>query len=521
MGARSTVSKPLPGGMTFDECVTRFEGDETIDDPEAFCAWLEEQGAEALSDPNAEELLSDLIVEFVSPVDEPAQDSQWLIFKNATDPEGRSHRWKSTTTLYLAKDVDGFDEVDEERQIAFAPVLIPGEADKQGDIVPDHEIERAAHKYLAEYRKVDSDHDLFEGKGVPVESWTLKQATTFDLPDGSESREFPVGTWVLGVKFEDDTWERVKEGDLTGFSIYGGARPIDVDVIREAVGLEKSASNDHGMTESPTADLRERVEQVKQDADDFGSFLDIVDAFIEDHGGEPDEITVAEVVDWWEDFEPEEDEDDEEDGGGGDEESPDEQEQSKSMSDEDNPDEEPGTEAPDDGGDADAGTESNDEQPDADGGDTEDGGDGGDTSVDLPDDTPEWAKSLHETAKSTEEAVGGIRDDVDELQDRVADLEKEVDEGEFANDRMSEDEDAERMKTLKSLGLADEDDDEDTVEAKRKALVEQVEKSVDDDGIEIDYGGIADGDVADGDDDRDAVSKHRNKRMVPLNGGDD
>jgi len=225
-----TTSKPFsgPNGQTFedfDACVRTFEDEDGIDDPEAFCGWLQEEGKDALSDPNAEEVLTTLEVEFVSPVDEPAQDSEWLIAKDAEGPDGETHRWQSEATLYVRKDRDDV------KQVAFAPVLIPEEADKQGDVIPTPAIEDAAHKYLAEYRKVDSDHDLRDGKGKPVESWTLKQETTFDLPDGSESREYPAGTWVMGIKFDDTTWERVVSGDLNGLSIYGGAKPVDVDAL--------------------------------------------------------------------------------------------------------------------------------------------------------------------------------------------------------------------------------------------------------------------------------------------------
>jgi len=245
--SEQTTSKPFtgPNGQTFetfDACVSTFSDEEGIDDPEAFCAWLQEEGKEALSDPNADEVLTELTVEYVSAVDNPAQDSEWLIAKDAEGyPEaepGDAFREKvksesdwsrENVPIFIRKEKDGDDGA--EKQVAFAPVLIPKEADKQGDVIPTPAIEDAAHKYLSEYRKVDSDHDLREGKGTPVESWTLKQDTTFELPDGSESRTYPKGTWVMGIKFDDRTWERVKAGELDGLSIYGGARPIDVDSL--------------------------------------------------------------------------------------------------------------------------------------------------------------------------------------------------------------------------------------------------------------------------------------------------
>jgi len=225
---------PGYGFDTFDGCVDAMSDEADIDDPETFCGWLDSEGKEALDDPAADEVLTDLSVEYVSAVDEPAQDSEWLIAKNATAPDGNDHRWRSETRLYVAKrqsDTAKMSDRDTPKKVAFAPVLVPKEADKQGDVIPRPTIETAAHEYLSEYRKVDSDHDLRDGKGTPVESWTLKSDTTFDIPGGGESRTYPKGTWVMGIKFADETWERITSGELSGLSIYGGARPVDVDSI--------------------------------------------------------------------------------------------------------------------------------------------------------------------------------------------------------------------------------------------------------------------------------------------------
>lgn len=260
------VSKPLPGG-SFEACVRRFEDDPEVDDPEALCGFLDSQKdneivnawdpeedtledlVDALSDPEAEKVLQNLQVTYVSGVANPAQDSQWVMAKDA---DARGADWGVTAPLLLrkgalskqpptpgeeAEDEGGEEdeEPDEEEQKAWAPVLIPNETDKQGDVIPPTEIEQAAHNFLANFRKIDTDHDLMEGKGVPIESWTLKQATEFTLPNGGETWEYPAGTWMLGVQFNDEAWGRVKSGELQGFSIYGEAENIPVE---EILGIE-------------------------------------------------------------------------------------------------------------------------------------------------------------------------------------------------------------------------------------------------------------------------------------------
>ena len=299
------VSKPLPGG-SFEACVRRFEDDGEVDDPEALCGWLETQAdkgnevvtswdpeedtledlVDALSDPEAEKVLQELTVTYVSGVENPAQDSHWLMAKDA-DAHGAD--WGVSAPLLLRKGTfsldthgegDEDDEEDnpeegEEEQKAWAPVLIPNETDKQGDVIPPHEIEQAAHNFLANFRKIDTDHDLMDGKGVPIESWTLKESTTFSLPNGEESREYPAGTWMLGVQFNDEAWSRVKSGELQGFSIYGEAEntpveeilgigsetvertagsPISLEDAQEVHSIAKSVNNTLHMSESDNED---------------------------------------------------------------------------------------------------------------------------------------------------------------------------------------------------------------------------------------------------------------------------
>jgi len=487
-------SKPadLPGG-DFEGCVAHFGDDPDVDDPEALCAWLEENGKEALADPNANEVLTSLGVEFVSAVDVPAQDSEWLIAKNASDPTGETHRWKTEVPVFVNKSYDDFDDAeaskdedDGDKQIAFAPVLVPGEADKQGDIIPDHEIEKAAHGYLANHRKVDADHDLFDGKGTPVESWTLKRDMAFTKPDGTESREYPKGTWVMGIKFDDETWSRLKSGELGGLSIYGGAKPLDVAALRNATGVEASEAKSKGTdtdttkmsnddtdddgADDGTDDVTKQLDagsvssmlEVFADKVDNGlsadaSVKDFVNRLIED--GDVDETQLTGLSVFLDGSNGGGDMGDEADDGGDDTpDMPDENETELEMSNKS-----------DDGGDGDV--DATDDTTDADGG-----------GAGLPDDTPEWAKSL---SKDVRGSVDEVKSDVDSLRGRVDELETEV-KGESLNDRMDDDDFEKRFKSF--LGV---DDDADT-EAVRKAFREQVED--DDEPLSKSFDGIFDED---------------------------
>lgn len=264
--------KPVGPFEDRQACEAHFADDPEVDDPGALCQWMEENAGKSavqeynpsegevqdlvdeMKDPAASTVLTNLEVTYVSGVENPAQDSQWVMAKDASTHDADwgvtapivLHEGTQTTTVdggarapVWSGAKDGEDEDEGEQKKAWAPVLIPNETDKQGDVIPGEAIEKAAHEFLAQFRNIDTDHDLLEGKGVPIESWTLKEASTFTLPDGSESREYPKGTWMLGVKFSDESWERIKSGELSGFSIYGEATEHDVqDLLGGGVDLE-------------------------------------------------------------------------------------------------------------------------------------------------------------------------------------------------------------------------------------------------------------------------------------------
>lgn len=493
------AGKPFPGYDfdTFDGCVTAMSDE--VDDPEAFCNWLEEEGKDALSDPEAQEVLSTIEVEFVSPVDTPAQDSEWLIAKNAEGPDGKTHRWQSEATLYVSKSESEKDE--DVKQVAFAPVLIPKEADKQGDVIPMPAIEDAAHMYLSEYRKVDSDHDLRDGKGTPVESWTLKQDTTFEMPDGAESREYPAGTWVMGIKFSDETWDRVVSGDLNGLSIYGGAKPVDVDALlgKGDGRTNKSEADDADEPTDGGADSSDHDNQNMSDGDDPGdsgtggeetttkqelnaegvsAMLSKFGSMVED-GSVSRDATVEDFV-----------------RGLIDDGAVDEGEVkglSVFLGDDGDGDESEADEADDGEDDGDDGgiDMSDDDTGDGDVDKSGDDGDGDDVSKSTGadfEDAPDWGRAL--------------KSEIDDLREKVEDPPDadKMEPGDELSDRI-----------VKNITGHDD------AEVARKALREQVEKASDGDDLNVDYDGVTDDENADSEATGAAHSASANTRMA---GGD-
>lgn len=88
--------------------------------------------------------------------------------------------------------------------------------DAQGDQLPTHELQKAAHKFMSEARIGKVMH-TGRKKGAIVDSIVftkeLQDALGIDL--GTEG-------WFVGYHVEDDdTWARVKKGELASFSIGG------------------------------------------------------------------------------------------------------------------------------------------------------------------------------------------------------------------------------------------------------------------------------------------------------------
>lgn len=105
------------------------------------------------------------------------------------------------------------------KRIVYGPVLIPGEPDSDGDVVKAEKIEEVAHKFIEEYGNIDLMHSL-KNVGRVVESYIAP----VDLHFGEVS--VPKGSWMMGVRVTDDeTWDLVKKGRLTGFSIMGMRTP--------------------------------------------------------------------------------------------------------------------------------------------------------------------------------------------------------------------------------------------------------------------------------------------------------
>lgn len=122
-------------------------------------------------------------------------------------------------------------KVDETKRLVYGVVYSPESADSDQDWTSADEIEAAAYRFVSEglSKNIDSDHDFQVGRGRVVESWLTKAGENGErdplFPDE------PVGSWIVAIKVDDDeAWERVVKGELTGLSLAGFAKRTEEDL---------------------------------------------------------------------------------------------------------------------------------------------------------------------------------------------------------------------------------------------------------------------------------------------------
>ncbi len=122
--------------------------------------------------------------------------------------------------------IDGFDleipiiKINLDERLAGGAVYAPDVTDLQGDSASPDEIRKACHNFSINKGKMGIMHEEDATEKVTiVENYIAP--VNFHL-NGHYIRK---GTWMLVVKIHDDAlWERVKSGELTGFSMGGRAQ---------------------------------------------------------------------------------------------------------------------------------------------------------------------------------------------------------------------------------------------------------------------------------------------------------
>lgn len=151
-------------------------------------------------------------VDKISLVEEPAIEIDFMYF-NKEKKELEKYRF------------------DNDLQIVIGPAMIPDfkiiRMDDNGnyyDVIFSKEtILKIAKKFMKEARTndVNQDHENVKKTGTYVyESWIVEDEN--DKAILKYGYDVPIGTWMVSMQIEDkETWQRVKNGELKGFSVEG------------------------------------------------------------------------------------------------------------------------------------------------------------------------------------------------------------------------------------------------------------------------------------------------------------
>ena len=144
--------------------------------------------------------------------------------KSAGWDEVRAKEWLKENKNYNEIESFKFFKKDNEKRIVYGAVLVPYEVDLQGDIEEPEEIEKAAHKFLSGFQTIGNMHERFKGIGNLVESYIAPVDFMFN---GIFVKK---GSWIIGTKVvDDDVWNKIKSGELNGYSMgYRAIRKEEV-----------------------------------------------------------------------------------------------------------------------------------------------------------------------------------------------------------------------------------------------------------------------------------------------------
>jgi len=168
----------------------------------------------------SEDLNSDLAVDYVAGVDKPAIEKNFMAFNEQ-------------------KSLFEFAAIEDEQRIVFGPAMIPDQLilrkdDKTGlpfkVFYTAKTIQTIAEKFFAS--GFQNNFNLMHDPNQKMDGVTFFQSVIKDSSKGINglAGDYPDGTWFLGAKINNDqVWQKVKSGEIKGFSIEGFFNKVPVN----------------------------------------------------------------------------------------------------------------------------------------------------------------------------------------------------------------------------------------------------------------------------------------------------
>jgi hypothetical protein len=121
-----------------------------------------------------------------------------------------------------------------DKQYTLGAMYIPDQLDAHDEWTDSDELQRAVWDYVRSNDRrirLQHDRDIVAGEWVEVMSFpyelTVPMQTMSSIPI---NHTYPANTVFLGVIWEDWAWEKIKNGEILGYSIGGKAERLYVDM---------------------------------------------------------------------------------------------------------------------------------------------------------------------------------------------------------------------------------------------------------------------------------------------------
>lgn len=166
----------------------------------------------------------DAKISFMSLVDKAANKREFLITKAKDD---------DANFQYFGRIIKADPATHYVTGVAYEPDI----EDAHGNFMSEGEIQKAAYWFAKNGDKVDIQHsfEAIDGATV-VENWVTKSDETI----GDET--IKKGTWLVTMEVtDDDLWDKIEKGEITGFSMGGVGKYSTKDV--EVSKMESNSGN--------------------------------------------------------------------------------------------------------------------------------------------------------------------------------------------------------------------------------------------------------------------------------------
>ena len=111
-----------------------------------------------------------------------------------------------------------FVKIDDDEHVVGGIVYSPNETDRQGDWTTPEEIKKAMYSFMEQSRVFKVMHQS------PLKA-TILENFQAEAPTEKAGKTIPEGAWWMSLRItDDDVWQRVKAGELKGFSMSGRAK---------------------------------------------------------------------------------------------------------------------------------------------------------------------------------------------------------------------------------------------------------------------------------------------------------